>query len=110
MIGLVIIFGMFSAAYHWFPKIFGRYINEPMGYIHFWISIIGGYLVFFPSHYEGLAGMPRRYIDYRDWTGYYQFGNLNRFICCAAVALFAAQLLFVFNFFYSAFKGRKINT
>ena len=64
MISIAIIFGIFSAIYHWFPKIFGRQMNYPLGYIHFWITLIGAYLIFWPMHYEGLAGMPRRYMDY----------------------------------------------
>ena len=100
--------GMFAGIYHWFPKMYGRYLNSTLAYIHFWITFIGAYLIFWPMHYEGLAGMPRRYLDYSNWLSFNQFGDLNRFISTVAMVVFAAQLLFVFNFFYSIFKGRKV--
>jgi cytochrome c oxidase subunit 1 len=102
--------GMFAGIYHWFPKMYGKYLNNTMAYIHFWITLIGAYLIFWPMHYEGLAGMPRRYLDYSGWLSFNQFGGLNRFISTVAMVVFAAQLLFIFNFFYSIFKGRKVVT
>jgi cytochrome c oxidase subunit 1 len=104
------ILGMFCGIYHWFPKMYGRYMNNTMSFIHFWITFIGAYLIFWPMHYEGLAGMPRRYLDYSGWLSFNQFGGLNRFISTVAMVVFAVQLLFVFNFFYSIFKGRKVIT
>src|SRR3984957_11561633 len=100
--------GMFRGIYHWFPKMYGRYMNNTMSYIHFWITFAGAYLIFWPMHYEGLAGMPRRYLDYSNWISFNQFGGLNRFISTVAMITFAVQLLFVFNFFYSIFKGRRV--
>jgi cytochrome c oxidase subunit 1 len=100
--------GMFAGIYHWFPKMYGRYLNNTMAYIHFWITFAGAYLIFWPMHYEGLAGMPRRYLTYSNWISFNQFGDLNRFISTVAMVVFAVQLLFVFNFFYSIFKGRKV--
>ena len=61
-------------------------------------------------HYEGLAGMPRRYYDYSIWVSFNQFGDLNRFISTVAMIVFAVQLLFLFNFFYSIFRGRRLTT
>ena len=61
-------------------------------------------------HYEGLAGMPRRYYDFSQWETFKQFGDLNVVITIASIISFALQLLFVFNFFYSIFKGRKLTT
>ena len=58
---------MFAGIYHWFPKMYGRYLNNTLAYIHFWVTLIGAYLIFWPMHYEGLAGMPRRYLDYSSW-------------------------------------------
>lgn len=107
MICIAIIFGTFSAIYHWFPKVFRRQMNYPMGYIHFWITLIGGNLIYWPMHYEGIAGMPRRYIDYGGWTVLNEFERLNNFISYVGVVVLVAQLLFVFNFIYSIFKGRK---
>jgi cytochrome c oxidase subunit I len=110
VMGVASFFGMFAGVYHWFPKMFGRYLNNTMAYIHFWVTIIGAYLIFWPMHYEGLAGMPRRYYDYSSWESFKQFGGLNEFISFIAMIVFASQLLFVFNFFYSMYKGRKVTT
>ena len=110
VMGVSAFFGMFAGIYHWYPKMYGRYLNNTMAYIHFWITFIGAYLIFWPMHYEGLAGMPRRYLDYSNWALFHQFGGLNRFITIVAMIVFAIQLLFVFNFFYSIFKGRRVVT
>ncbi|MDP4217203.1 MAG: cbb3-type cytochrome c oxidase subunit I [Bacteroidota bacterium] len=100
--------GMFAGIYHWFPKMYGRYLNNTMAYIHFWVTFVGAYLIFWPMHYEGLAGMPRRYLTYSNWISFNQFADLNKFISTVAMVVFAVQLLFVFNFFYSIFKGRRV--
>lgn len=110
VMGVASMFGMFAGIYHWFPKMYGKYLNNTMGYIHFWVTIAGAYLIFWPMHYEGLAGMPRRYYDYSIWESFKQFVELNRFISTVAMIVFAVQLLFLFNFFYSIFKGRKVTT
>jgi cytochrome c oxidase subunit 1 len=108
VMGVSGILGMFCGIYHWFPKMYGRYLNNTLAYIHFWITFVGAYLIFWPMHYEGLAGLPRRYLDYRSWLSFDQFGDLNRFISTVALITFAVQLLFVFNFIYSIFKGRRV--
>ena len=108
VMGVASFFGMFAGVYHWFPKMFGRYLNNTMAFIHFWITMVGSYLIFWPMHYEGLAGMPRRYYDFSGWSSFNMFNGLNEFISLVAMIVFAAQLLFVFNFFYSMFKGRKV--
>jgi cytochrome c oxidase subunit I len=110
VMGVASFFGMFAGVYHWFPKMYGRYLNTTMAYIHFWITIVGAYLIFWPMHYEGLAGMPRRYYDFSNWESFKMFGGLNEFISFVSLLVFCAQLLFVFNFFYSIFKGRKVTT
>jgi cytochrome c oxidase subunit I len=110
VMGVASFFGMFAGVYHWYPKMFGRYLNNTLGYIHFWITIIGAYLIFWPMHYEGLAGMPRRYYDFQNWESFKMFGGLNEFISFVSMIVFAAQLLFVINFFYSIWKGRKVTT
>jgi cytochrome c oxidase subunit I len=110
VMGVSAFFGMFCGVYHWFPKMYGRYMNNTMAYIHFWVTFAGAYLIFWPMHYEGLAGMPRRYVEYSGWASFNQFGDLNRFISTVAMVVFAVQLMFVFNFFYSIFKGRKVTT
>lgn len=108
VMGVSAFFGMFAGIYHWFPKMYGRFMNNTIGYIHFWVTMIGAYLIFWPMHYEGMAGMPRRYYDVSGWTSFNQFGGLNEFISIVVILVFAVQLLFVFNFFYSIFKGRKM--
>ncbi|MBR2649434.1 MAG: cbb3-type cytochrome c oxidase subunit I [Sediminibacterium sp.] len=110
VMGVASMFGMFAGIYHWFPKMYGRYLNNNLGYIHFWITIAGAYMIFWPMHYEGLAGMPRRYYDYSVWESFKQFADLNRFISTVAMIVFAVQILFLVNFFYSIFKGRKVTT
>jgi cytochrome c oxidase subunit 1 len=112
VMGMSAVFGMFGGVYHWFPKMYGRMMNTRLGYAHFWITIIGAYGVFFPMHFVGLAGAPRRYYDY---SVYNEF-NENSFdmimdlnLIVTGFAIFAAlgQLLFLFNFFYSIYRGPK---
>lgn len=110
VMGVAGMFGMFTGIYHWFPKMFGRYLNNTLGYLHFWITFVGAYLLFWPMHYEGLAGMPRRYYDYTNWESFKMFAGLNVFLTIVSIVVFAAQLLFVFNFFYSMYKGRKVTS
>jgi cytochrome c oxidase subunit 1 len=110
VMGVASFFGMFAGVYHWFPKMYGRYLNNTMAYIHFWVTLVGAYLIFWPMHYSGLAGMPRRYTDWSNWQSFNQFQDMNRFISTVAMIVFAVQILFVFNFFYSIFKGRKVTS
>ncbi|MCU0403028.1 MAG: cbb3-type cytochrome c oxidase subunit I [Chitinophagaceae bacterium] len=110
VMGVASFFGMFAGVYHWYPKMFGRYMNNTLGYIHFWGTLVCAYLIFWPMHYEGLAGMPRRYYDFSQWQSFKQFGELNEFITIVSIVSFALQLLFVFNFFHSIWKGRKLQT
>jgi cytochrome c oxidase subunit I len=110
VMGVASMFGMFAGIYHWYPKMFGRHLNNTLAYIHFWVTMIGAYCIFWPMHYQGLAGMPRRYYDFSNWESFKIFDGLNEFISVVALIVFATQLLFVFNFFYSIFKGRKVTT
>lgn len=110
VMGVASFFGMFAGVYHWYPKMFGRYMNNTLGYIHFWGTLVCAYLIFWPMHYTGLAGMPRRYYDFSQWQTFKQFGELNEFITIVSIVSFALQLLFVFNFFHSIWKGRKLQT
>src|SRR5215203_3194640 len=80
VMGVAGMFGMFAGIYHWFPKMFGRYLNNTMGFIHFWVTMAGAYLIFWPMHYEGLAGVPRRYYDFSNWESFNMFKGLNEFI------------------------------
>ena len=110
VMGVSAFFGMFAGIYHWFPKMFGRFMNQTLGFIHFWITLVGAYLIFWPMHYEGLAGLPRRYYEYSATSlpTFHQFQGLNAFISVVAIIVFITQMMFVFNFFYSIFKGRKV--
>jgi cytochrome c oxidase subunit 1 len=107
VMGSAAFFGMVAGVYHWYPKMFGRMMNNTLGYIHFWVTFICVYLVFFPQHYLGIAGFPRRYYAYTgfDFTSKYQ--NLAEISTIAAIIVFAANIVFLFNFFYSMFWGKE---
>ncbi|WP_439879941.1 cytochrome c oxidase subunit I [Pontibacter sp. MBLB2868] len=107
VMGAAAFFGMFTGVYHWFPKMFGRMLDEKLGAVHFWLTFSSVYLVFMPMHYIGIAGFPRRYYN---WTGFETFNiftDLNTFISIAAILGFTAQFVFLFNFIYSIIRGRK---
>ena len=110
VMGVASFTGMFAGIYHWFPKMFGRYLNSTLGYIHFWVTIIGAYLIFWPMHYQGFAGIPRRYLDKSGWVSFNEFGTLDKMITIVSIIVFAVQIMFIFNFIYSIFKGRKVTT
>lgn len=105
VMGLSAIFGMFAGVYHWFPKLFGRMLNTRLGYMHFWLTIVAGYGVFFPMHFTGLAGAPRRYYDYTQYPMFDAFVDLNVLISVFAIIAAVAQGIFLLNFFYSIFRG-----
>ncbi len=111
VMGMSAIFGMFAGIYHWFPKMFGKMMNSRLGYVHFWITIVGAYGVFFPMHFVGLAGAPRRYYDYSVYEGfnsnsYEMMLDLNVIISVFAILSALGQAVFLFNFFYSIFRGQ----
>jgi cytochrome c oxidase subunit 1 len=106
VMGSASFFGMLSGIYHWFPKFFGRMMDHRLGQIHFWFSFIGIYLMFTPMHYIGIAGVPRRYYAFTNFDVFNLFSDLNAFMSTAAMFLFASQLIFIFNYFYSMFRGR----
>ena len=108
VMGVAAFFGMYAGVYHWFPKMYGRFMNETLGKFHFWGTLIGAYCVFWPMHYIGMAGVPRRYYSFDVYQTFGHFDNMNKFITIAAVITFGFQLLFVLNFFYSIWKGRKM--
>ena len=107
VMGSAAIFGMFAGIYHWFPKMFGRMMNNTLGYFHFWFTFISAYLVFFPMHFMGLAGVPRRYYQFTLLKEFEIWTDVNVMITMAAMLGGIAQLFFLFNFFYSIFKGKK---
>lgn len=110
VMGVAAFFGMFAGIYHWYPKMFGRFMNETLGRIHFWGTLIGAYAIFWPMHYLGMAGVPRRYYRFDSFEYLRPFDDLNQFITIAAIITFFLQIIFVVNFFYSIWKGKKLNT
>jgi cytochrome c oxidase subunit 1 len=107
VMGTASFFGMVAGVYHWFPKMFGRMMDETLGYVHFWLTFIGAYCVFFPMHYIGIAGFPRRYYSFTGFDAFQSFVDLNMFISIAAMFTVGVQFIFLFNFFYSIFRGRR---
>ncbi len=107
VMGTLAFFGTFAGVYHWFPKMFGRMMNEKLGQFHFWVTFIGSYLMFIPMHFIGYAGFPRRYYSFTNFDYMNNFANLNWFITMAAIITASVQLVFLFNFFYSMFRGKK---
>jgi cytochrome c oxidase subunit 1 len=107
VMGSAAIFGMFAGIYHWYPKMFGRMMNKTLGYFHFWITFITAYLVFFPMHFMGLAGVPRRYYQFTLVEDFNVWMDVNKLMTVAAIVGGGAQLLFLYNFFYNIFKGKK---
>jgi len=110
VMGLSAIYGMFSGVYHWFPKMYGRMMNKKLGYLHFWVTFISAYGVFFPMHFLGLAGLPRRYYTNSAFPMFDNLTDINSIITFFAIVGGLVQLVFVFNFFYSIFKGSKAST
>ncbi|MEY3585911.1 MAG: hypothetical protein RLZZ243_975 [Bacteroidota bacterium] len=112
VMGMSAVFGMFAGVYHWFPKMFGTMMNTRLGYVHFWITLVGAYGVFFPMHFVGLAGAPRRYYDITVYTTNDlptadMMMDLNVIITIFAIVAALGQVVFLFNFFYSIFRGPK---
>ena len=107
IMGVAAIFGMFAGTYYWFPKMFGRMMNETWGRMHFVITLIGTYCIFMPMHYLGMAGQPRRYSQFTELAYLQHLIPLNTFMTYAAIITVAAQFIFVLNLFWSMFKGPK---
>ncbi len=110
VMGVAAFFGMFAGIYNWFPKMFGRFMDETLGKFHFWGTMIGAYAIFWPMHYMGMAGVPRRYYRFDTFDAFKHFDAMNQFITIAAIIVFALQILFVINFFYSIWYGKKVTT
>jgi cytochrome c oxidase subunit 1 len=107
VMGIATLFGIIAGVYHWFPKMYGRMMNNKLGYVHFWITIICAYGVFWPMHYLGLAGVPRRYYSNTAFAIFDGLADINVIITIFVIIGGAAQLIFLVNFFYSIFKGPK---
>ena len=107
VMGISALFGIIAGVYHWFPKLYGRMMNNKLGYVHFWLTIISAYGVFWPMHYLGLAGVPRRYYSNTAFPMFDSLQDINVAITMFVIIGGSAQLIFLYNFFYSMFKGPK---
>src|ERR1700740_2714065 len=107
IMGVAAIFGIFGATYYWFPKMFGRMMNEALARWHFWLTFVGTYCIFMPMHYAGMAGQPRRYSQFTELRYLEKLIPLNTFITFAALVTIASQLIFLANLFWSMKYGKK---
>jgi cytochrome c oxidase subunit 1 len=110
IMGVAAVFGIFAGTYYWFPKMFGRMLSERLGRIHFWFSLVGVYAIFMPMHFLGIAGHPRRYAQLTEFQYLRHLQPLHLFITVAAFITIAAQLVFLFNLFWSLRKGKPAGT
>jgi cytochrome c oxidase subunit 1 len=101
------LFGLFAATQFWFPKMFGRMMSEPLGKLHFALTFILANCTFYPMHILGIGGHPRRYFDPTLYEFLQPFQSLNRFMTISAMLLGLAQLIFLANFIFSVFFGKK---
>ncbi len=107
VMGIAPVLVIFGAIYHWYPKVTGRMLDDRLGRLHFWVTFLGTYAIFFPMHYLGLMGIPRRYHEWNDIAAVPpSAGTLNAFITIAALIVGAVQLVFFFNLFWSLRHGR----
>jgi len=99
---------VFGAIYHWYPLITGRMLDETLGKFHFWVTFLGAYLIYFPMHYLGFVGVPRRYFELGDTQIFTEsVGDLNAFISIATWVVGFAQIVFFYNMARSYFKGKE---
>ena len=108
VMGISALYGLFAGVYHWFPKMFqGRMMNKNLGYIHFWVTAVGAYGIFFPMHFIGMAGLPRRYYTNTYFPYFDDLADINVVITIFAIITAGVQLVFVYNFISSIFYGKK---
>lgn len=107
VMGLSAVMAMFAGVYHWFPKMWGRMMNKKLGYTHFWLTFISAYGVFFPQHFQGLAGMPRRYYAYTEFPLFDGLHDISIIVTFFAWLGGFAQCIFLFNLLFSIFRGPK---
>ena len=108
VMGISALYGLFAGVYHWFPKMFqGRMMNKNLGYVHFWVTAICAYGVFFPMHFVGMAGVPRRYYQNTAFPMFDELQDVQVLMTMFALIAGAAQLVFVYNFIYSIFYGKR---
>ena len=107
VMGISALYGMLAGMYHWFPIMFGKMMNKNLGYVHFWITAISAYGVFFPMHFIGMAGLPRRYYTNSNFPLFDDLADTNQIITMFAIMGAAVQLVFLYNFIYSMYYGKK---
>jgi cytochrome c oxidase subunit 1 len=107
VMGISALYGLFAGVYHWFPKMFGRMMNKNLGYVHFWVTAVGAYGVFFPMHFIGMAGLPRRYYTNTNFPYFDDLSDTNVLISVFAFITAAAQIVFIYNFISSIFYGKR---
>ena len=107
VMGISALYGMLAGIYHWFPMLFGKMMNKNLGYLHFWVTAISAYGVFFPMHFIGMAGLPRRYYTNSNFPLFDDLADTNQIITMFAIMGAAIQLVFLYNFIYSMFYGKK---
>jgi len=107
VMGISALYGFFAGVYHWFPKMFGRMMNKTQGYVHFWVTAVCAYGVFFPMHFIGMAGLPRRYYTNSAFPLFDDLADVNVLITVFAIIGAVFQIVFFWNFFYSMFYGKK---
>ena len=107
VMGVAPLLVIFGGIYHWYPKVTGRMLDDRMGHIHFWVTFIGTYLIFFPMHYLGVLGMPRRYHHFEGYAFIPPSAHLlNEWITVMALVVATAQFIFIFNLAWSLKYGR----
>ena len=107
VMGISALYGLLAGVYHWFPKMFeGRMMNKNLGYVHFWVTTIGAYGIFFPMHFVGMAGLPRRYYTNTNFPYFDDLADINVVMTIFAIITIAVQVVFLYNFFHSIFYGK----
>ena len=108
VMGVSPILAIFGGIYHWFPKATGRMLNDTLGKLHFWVTFLGTYAIYFPMHYLGFLGVPRRYFNFESFEFIPPSAQaLQAVITVVALMVGVFQLVFVFNMAWSAFKGKR---
>jgi len=107
VMGISALYGMLAGIYHWFPLLFGKMMNKNLGYVHFWVTAISAYGVFFPMHFIGMAGLPRRYYTNSNFPLFDDLADTNQIITMFAIMGATIQLVFLYNFIYSMYYGKK---
>lgn len=108
VMGISAVYGLLAGIYHWFPVMYeGKLMNRKLGYWHFWITAVCSYGIFFPMHFVGLAGLPRRYYSNTEFPYFDDLADMNVMITIFAIIATLAQLIFLWNFFHSIFFGKR---